>query len=74
MDNLVTLYPCTVFMFIFLLGESPIRSRFAHLTVLVAPDPPRIVQGAFIDATEEQPIVVECVSFGGKPAAEVSCR
>ncbi|XP_026324502.1 irregular chiasm C-roughest protein-like isoform X2 [Hyposmocoma kahamanoa] len=53
-------------------GEPPIRSRYAHLTVLVAPDPPRIVQGAFIDATEEQPIVIECVSSGGKPAAEIT--
>lgn len=59
-------------MFLFPIGEPPIRSRYAHLTVLVAPDPPRIVQGAFIDATEDQPLVIECVSFGGKPAAEVS--
>lgn len=52
-------------------GEPAIRSRYAHLTVLVAPDPPRIVQGAFIDATEGQPVDIECVSEGGKPAAEV---
>lgn len=65
-------YEYSITMFLFPLGEPPIRSRYAHLTVLVAPDPPRIVQGAFIDATEEQPIVIECVSVGGKPAAEVS--
>ncbi|XP_063390249.1 irregular chiasm C-roughest protein-like isoform X2 [Cydia fagiglandana] len=53
-------------------GEPAIRSRYAKLTVLVAPNPPRIVQGAFIDATEEQPVDIECVSVGGKPAAEIT--
>ncbi|XP_072933879.1 irregular chiasm C-roughest protein-like isoform X2 [Epargyreus clarus] len=53
-------------------GEPPIRSRYAQLTVLVAPDPPRILQGAFIDATEGQSLDIECVSEGGKPAAEIT--
>ncbi|KAI8433726.1 hypothetical protein MSG28_015714 [Choristoneura fumiferana] len=53
-------------------GEPPIRSRYAQLSVLVAPNPPRIIQGAFIDATEEQPVDIECVSVGGKPAAEIT--
>ncbi|XP_047999973.1 irregular chiasm C-roughest protein-like isoform X3 [Leguminivora glycinivorella] len=53
-------------------GEPAIRSRYAKLTVLVAPDPPRILQGAFIDATEEQPVDIECVSVGGKPAADIT--
>ncbi|KAL0859876.1 hypothetical protein ABMA27_010212 [Loxostege sticticalis] len=53
-------------------GEPAIRSRYAQLTVLVAPDPPRIIQGAFIDATEDQPVDIECVSVGGKPAAEIT--
>ncbi|CAG9789954.1 unnamed protein product [Diatraea saccharalis] len=53
-------------------GEPAIRSRYAQLTVLVAPEPPRIIQGAFIDATEDQPIEIECVSVGGKPAAEIT--
>ncbi|XP_045507832.1 irregular chiasm C-roughest protein-like isoform X1 [Colias croceus] len=53
-------------------GAPAIRSRYAHLTVLVAPEPPRILQGAFIDATEDQPIDIECVSEGGKPAAEIT--
>ncbi|XP_045540584.1 irregular chiasm C-roughest protein-like isoform X2 [Papilio machaon] len=53
-------------------GEPAIRSRYAQLTVLIAPDPPRIVQGAFIDATEDQPVDIECVSEGGKPAAEIT--
>ncbi|XP_041985822.1 irregular chiasm C-roughest protein-like isoform X2 [Aricia agestis] len=53
-------------------GEPPIRSRYAQLTVLVAPQPPRIIQGAFIDATENQVVDIECVSEGGKPAAEIT--
>ncbi|XP_049882142.1 irregular chiasm C-roughest protein-like isoform X2 [Pectinophora gossypiella] len=53
-------------------GEPPIRSRYATLTVLVAPEPPRIAQGAFIDAAEDQPVDIECVSFGGKPAADIT--
>ncbi|XP_052743120.1 irregular chiasm C-roughest protein isoform X2 [Bicyclus anynana] len=53
-------------------GEPAIRSRYAQLTVLVAPDPPRIPQGAFIDAIENQPVDIECVSEGGKPAAEIT--
>ena len=40
--------------------------------MLIAPEPPRILQGAFIDAIENQPVDIECVSEGGKPAAEVS--
>lgn len=53
-------------------GEPAIRSRYAQLTVLLAPEPPRIIQGAFIDATEDQPIDIECESVGGKPAAEIT--
>ncbi|CAG9572924.1 unnamed protein product [Danaus chrysippus] len=53
-------------------GEPPIRSRYAHLTVLIAPQPPKILQGAFIDATEGEPVDIECVSEGGKPAAEIT--
>ncbi|KAI5636229.1 immunoglobulin domain-containing protein [Phthorimaea operculella] len=52
-------------------GEPPIRSRYATLTVLVAPDPPRITRGSFLDATEDQPVDIECVSSGGKPAADI---
>ncbi|XP_050357974.1 irregular chiasm C-roughest protein-like isoform X2 [Nymphalis io] len=53
-------------------GEPAIRSRYAKVTVLVAPEPPRILQGAFIDAIEEQPVDIECVSEGGKPASEIT--
>ncbi|KAH9636891.1 hypothetical protein HF086_010672 [Spodoptera exigua] len=53
-------------------NEPAIRSRYAQLTVLVAPEAPRILRGAFIDATEDQPVDIECVSSGGKPAAEIT--
>ncbi|KAM3968499.1 irregular chiasm C-roughest protein isoform 2-T2 [Aphomia sociella] len=53
-------------------GETGICSRKAILNVLVVPDPPTIVQGDFIDATEDQPVDIECVSHGGKPAAEIT--
>lgn len=49
-----------------------IRSQFATLTVLVPPEPPRILQGDFIltDANKELELV--CVSIGGKPATAVN--
>lgn len=53
-------------------NEPAIRSRYAQLTVLVAPEAPRILRGAFIDATEDQPVEIECVSSGGKPASEIT--
>lgn len=54
------------------LGQPGIRSRFATLTVLIPPEPPRIVQGDYLLTTEDREIELECVSHGGKPAAEVS--
>lgn len=53
-------------------GEPGVRSRFAHLVVLVPPEPPRIVQGDHLDTTEDREIELECVSAGGKPAAEIT--
>lgn len=35
------------------------------------PEPPRILQGDFLVTTEDREIELECVSVGGKPAAEV---
>lgn len=35
------------------------------------PEPPRIQQGDFLVTTEDREIELECVSAGGKPAAEV---
>ncbi|XP_071449703.1 irregular chiasm C-roughest protein [Hetaerina americana] len=80
-------------------GEPGIRSRFATLTVLVPPEPPRILPqagdsvipgsgtstshgvsgGTFspsnpmsLMTTEDREIQLECVSKGGKPAAEIT--
>lgn len=52
-------------------GQLGIRSRFATLTVLVPPEPPKIIQGDHLITTEDREIELECVSVGGKPAAEV---
>lgn len=54
-----------------LAGQASIRSRFAQLTVLVTPEAPKIAQGDFILVQENQEIVLECESVGGKPAAKV---
>ncbi len=48
------------------------RSRIARLTVLVPPDSPKITQGNHILTTEDREIELECVSKGGKPAAEIT--
>lgn len=53
-------------------GEPNVRSRFAKLTVLVPPERPRIVQGRILETTEDSEIELECISYGGKPPAEVS--
>ena len=55
-------------------GVAPVRSRYATLTVTVRPEPPVILQGALIRTQEDRVISLECVSRGGKPAAEVSLR
>lgn len=53
-------------------GQPGIRSQFATLTVLVAPEPPRILQGDFYLTAENKDIELDCVSIGGKPAATVN--
>ncbi|XP_061725358.1 irregular chiasm C-roughest protein-like isoform X1 [Cydia pomonella] len=53
-------------------GEPAIRSRYARLTVLVPPEPPRILQGNFYSTTEDRNIILECESVGGKPPAEIT--
>ena len=53
-------------------GVRPIRSKFAKLTVYVPPSDPYIVQGRVLEATEDMEVLLECVSPGGKPAADVS--
>lgn len=52
-------------------GQPGIRSRFATLTILVPPEQPKILQGDFMVTTEGREIELECISVGGKPAAEV---
>ncbi|KAL0810397.1 hypothetical protein ABMA28_010542 [Loxostege sticticalis] len=53
-------------------GEPPIRSRYARLIVLTPPDPPKILQGPVLQAVEDSEVNLECVSVGGKPAAEIT--
>lgn len=48
-----------------------IRSRNAHLMVLVAPDSPRILQGSKVQVDEGSNITLQCESRGGKPAVEI---
>ncbi|XP_045462512.1 irregular chiasm C-roughest protein-like isoform X1 [Harmonia axyridis] len=54
------------------LGQPGIRSHFATITVLVPPEPPKIVQGDYLVTTEDREIELECISHGGKPAAEIT--
>lgn len=56
---------------IYFSGEPPIRSRYARLLILMPPEPPRIIQGPVLQAVEDREVNLECVSVGGKPAAEV---
>ena len=53
-------------------GVAPIRSQNAQLTVYVPPEDPYIVQGDIIEVTEDLETRLDCVSPGGKPAADVS--
>lgn len=53
-------------------GEQGIRSQFANLTVLVPPEAPKITQGEYLVTTEDLEIQLDCISEGGKPAAEIT--
>ncbi|XP_047541036.1 irregular chiasm C-roughest protein-like isoform X1 [Vanessa atalanta] len=53
-------------------GEPAIRSRYARLTVLVPPEPPKILQGKVFSLTVDRMIYLECESVGGKPPAEIT--
>ncbi|XP_075987814.1 irregular chiasm C-roughest protein-like [Anticarsia gemmatalis] len=53
-------------------GEPAIRSRYARLLVLVPPEPPKILKGPVLQAVEDREVNLECVSVGGKPAAEIT--
>ena len=52
-------------------GVAPIRSRYATLTVTVPPEPPKITNGNIVTTQEDRVLILECISRGGKPAAEV---
>ncbi|KAG7295219.1 hypothetical protein JYU34_022190 [Plutella xylostella] len=53
-------------------SDTAIRSRYARLTVLVPPEPPRILQGKYHSTTEDSEVKLECVAVGGKPPAEIT--
>ena len=56
-------------------GVTPIRSRYAQLTVLVPPDPPMIFPlGETYKTVEGREVELRCESHGGKPASEVRNR
>jgi hypothetical protein len=53
-------------------GIEPIRSRYATLTVLAPPAPPRLLpEGDVYRTVEGRQVELRCESRGGKPAAEV---
>lgn len=51
-----------------------VRSQSAKLTVYVPPDRPEIQQGPVVTSTAGATVQISCLSRGGKPAAEVSCK
>ncbi|XP_034936679.1 irregular chiasm C-roughest protein-like isoform X2 [Chelonus insularis] len=53
-------------------GQPSLRSRFARLSVLVPPQKPKILQGDFLVTTEDRELTMECISVGGKPAADIT--
>lgn len=53
-------------------GQPAVRSTFAKITVLVPPEAPKISQGEVIYTTEDRKVDIECLSVGGKPAAEIT--
>ena len=60
-------------------GIAPIRSRYATLSVLVPPNPPKMLGGSgqmadgqtIHKTVEGRQVELRCESRGGKPAAEV---
>jgi len=53
-------------------GVEPIRSRYSFLTVTVPPESPEILGGAVVKTQEDRMVSLECISRGGKPAAEIT--
>jgi len=52
-------------------SSNPIRSQPAHLTVMVPPGKPHILQGDVVEAIDGDEIILECKTSGGRPAAEI---
>ena len=53
-------------------GIKPIRSQYATLTVLVPPEPPKLMPtGDLMKTVEGRQVELRCESRGGKPASEV---
>ncbi|XP_066956989.1 irregular chiasm C-roughest protein-like [Macrobrachium rosenbergii] len=48
-----------------------VRSQTAKLTVYVPPEPPIITSGPLVTTTAGVDVYLECISRGGKPAAEI---
>lgn len=56
-------------------GDVPaIRSKPVHLTVMVPPGEPKILQGEVVEAEVGVESVLECTSGGGRPAGEIVWR
>jgi len=54
-------------------GVKPIRSRYATLTVLVPPEPPKLMPtGDLMKTVEGRQVELRCESRGGKPASEIT--
>lgn len=51
---------------------TPLRSRYAHVTVWVPPQDPFIEDGPVMHVKESVEVKLECVARGGKPPAKVS--
>ena len=54
--------------------SQPIRSEYARLTVLSAPEPPVLTVGSVMKAEEGGLAVVQCISRGGHPASVIRWR
>ena len=52
----------------------PVRSRYATLTVTIPPEAPIISNGVTLESEEHKMVTIECISIGGKPAAEVEMQ
>ena len=54
--------------------SEPIRSEYAVVTVLSAPQPPVLTVGSVLAVEEDELAVVQCISRGGHPASVIRWR